>query len=59
VKIAKPILLLSTPVGVVAGLREAWRFHPVLAFLMGLLLLVISGLVGWTVQRIRAERAGT
>ena len=25
-KIARPLLLVTTPIGVLAGVREAWRF---------------------------------
>jgi hypothetical protein len=57
VKIAKPMLLVIVPVGVAWGLVEAARFHPALAFLMFLLLTVISLFVFMTVRRIRAERA--
>jgi hypothetical protein len=57
-KIAKPMLLAMTPVGVAWGLVEAWRFHWWLALLMGVLLSVI-GLFTWmTVRRIRSERSG-
>jgi hypothetical protein len=56
-RIAKPILLVMTPIGVVWGLIEAWRFHGWLAILMGALLTVISLFMGMTVKRIRAERA--
>lgn len=58
-RIAKPLLLTMTPIGVGWGLVEAWRFHPALAFLMFLLLGVISLFVGMTVRRIRAERNAT
>ena len=56
-KIAKPLLLVMTPVGVGWGVIEAWRFHPALAFLMVLLLTVISVFTWMTVNRIRSERA--
>jgi hypothetical protein len=56
VRIAKPILLVMTPIGVGWGLVEAWRFHPALAFLMTLLLGVMSLFIGMTVRRIRIER---
>jgi len=56
-KIAKPLLLVLTPVGVVWGLIEAARFHWWLAVLMGALITVISLFMWMTVQRIRAERA--
>ena len=55
-KIAKPLLLTMTPIGVGWGLVEAWRFHPALAFLMTLLVSVISLFVWMTVRRIRADR---
>jgi hypothetical protein len=58
-KIAKPLLLVITPVGVGWGLVEAYRFHWWLAVLMGLLLSVISLLMWMTVRRIRAERRQT
>ena len=45
-----------TPIGVGWGLIEAWRFHPALAFLMVLMVSVISLFVWMTVRRIRADR---
>ena len=58
-RIAKPILLVLTPLGVGWGLIEAWRFHWWLAVLMGTLVSVI-GLFTWmTVKRIRDERRQT
>jgi hypothetical protein len=58
VRIAAPILLVSTPIGVVFGLREAWRLAgPGMAVLMAVMLGVVGALVWWTVQRIRLERA--
>ena len=56
-RIAKPMLLVMTPIGVVWGLVEAWRFHPLLAMLMALLLGVISLFIWITVRTIRKERA--
>ena len=57
-RIARPILLVSTPIGVIFGLREAWRLAgPKMAVLMALMLAVVGTLVWWTVQRIRAEHA--
>ena len=56
-RIAKPLLLVMTPIGVAWGLVEAWRFHWWLAVLMGVLLGVISLFAWLTVKRIRAERA--
>ncbi|HET9861842.1 MAG TPA: hypothetical protein VFP37_00245 [Steroidobacteraceae bacterium] len=55
-RIARPLLLVMTPVGVGWGLIEAARFHWWLAVLMGILLGVIS-LFAWSVvRRIRAEQ---
>ena len=55
-KIAKPMLLVMTPIGVAWGLVEAWRFRPILAMLMALLLGVISLFIWMTVRTIRNER---
>jgi hypothetical protein len=56
-RIAKPLLLVTTPIGVVWGVIEAWRFHWWLAVLMGALLSIISLFTWMTVKRIRDERA--
>ncbi len=57
-RIARPILLVTTPLGVAFGLREAWRLAgPKMTALMALMLAVVGGLVWWTVHRIRQERA--
>ena len=56
-KIAKPLILTMTPIGLAWGLIEAARFHWWLAVLMGVLLGVISLFVWNVVQRVRAERA--
>lgn len=55
-RIAKPILLVSTPIGVVWGVVEAARFHPGLAVLMSGLVGVIAAFFWMTVARIRRER---
>jgi len=56
VKIAKPMLLVLTPIGVGWGIIEAARFHWWLGVLMGALVTVISLFMWMTVKRIRAER---
>jgi hypothetical protein len=56
VRIARPLLLITTPLGVAIGLREAWRFHWWLALLMAALIGVIGAFGVVTVQRIRRER---
>jgi hypothetical protein len=55
-KIAKPLLLVMTPIGVAWGLVEAWRFHPALAVLMAILVGIMSLFTWMTVRRIRSER---
>lgn len=55
-RIAKPLLLTMTPIGVGWGLVEAARFHWWLAVLMGVLLSVISLFIWSVVRRIRAEQ---
>jgi hypothetical protein len=55
-RIAKPLLLVMTPIGVVWGLVEAARFHWWLAVLMGMLLGVISLFIWNVVARIRQEK---
>ena len=55
-RIARPILLVTTPIGVLFGLREAYRLAgPRMALLMAAMLAVFGALVWWTVQRIRQE----
>ncbi|MFO1427781.1 MAG: hypothetical protein U1F11_12585 [Steroidobacteraceae bacterium] len=55
-RIAKPVLLTITPIGVGWGLVEAGRFHWWLAVLMAAMLTVVATLTGLTVRRIRTER---
>jgi membrane protein implicated in regulation of membrane protease activity len=54
-RIARPLLLVTTPIGVVAGLREAWRFHWWLALLMAALIAVLAAFFLYTWRRIRRE----
>jgi uncharacterized membrane protein YqjE len=57
-RIARPLLLVLTPLGVVFGLREAWRLAgPKMAVLMALMLAVVGAFGWWTVRRIRHEQA--
>ncbi len=55
-RIAKPILLVTTPVGVVWGLYEASKVRWWLGLLMGALVGVIGAFTWLTVSRIRSER---
>jgi hypothetical protein len=57
VRIARPILLVSTPIGVAFGLREAWRLAgPGMALLMTAMLAVVGAFIWMTVRTIRRER---
>lgn len=59
-RIARPILMVTTPLGVAFGLREAWRLAgPGMAALMAAMLLVVGTLVWMTVRRIRQEHAAS
>lgn len=55
-RIAKPILLVSTPIGVAWGLYEASRVGWWLATLMVVLLSVLGAFSAFTVRRILVER---
>ncbi len=56
-RIARPILVVSTPIGVVFGLREAWRLAgPGMALLMAAMLAVVGAFIWMTVRTIRRER---
>ena len=55
-RIAKPILLVSTPVGVLFGLIEAWRVRWWLGLLMAAMVSVVGTFTWLTVRRVRSER---
>jgi hypothetical protein len=55
-RIAKPMLIVSTPIGVAWGLYEAWRVGWWLAALMVAMLTVLGAFSAMTVRRILAER---
>lgn len=55
VKIAKPLLLVSTPVGLAGGLYEAFQLAGGLAFIMLALVAVIGAAMGMLVLTIRRE----
>lgn len=56
-RIAKPLLLITTPIGVVFGVAEAFRLTGGLAFLMIALLALMSVAVGSLVLIARREQA--
>ncbi|WP_116809501.1 hypothetical protein [Steroidobacter cummioxidans] len=55
-RIAKPMLLITTPVGLVLGLYEGWRLAGGLVFIMAALMLVIAAAFGSVIWTIRKER---
>jgi len=56
-KIAKPLLLITTPIGLVGGVYEAFRLAGGLAFLMIALILMIGAAIGMLVLTVRKEAA--
>lgn len=56
-RIAKPMLLITTPIGLAIGLYEGWRLAGGLVFIMAALMLVIAAAFGTVVYTIRKERA--
>jgi uncharacterized integral membrane protein len=55
-KIAKPLLMVSTPVGMIWGLIEGWRMAGGLVFLMALMMGVVGAGVAGVVRVMRAEQ---
>ncbi len=55
-KIAKPLLLITTPIGVALGLYEGYRLAGGLVFLMAAMIGVIGVAMGSVVLTIRRER---
>jgi hypothetical protein len=56
-RIAKPILLVSTPLGVAFGLLEGYRLAGGLVLLMAAMLGLVSVAAASIVRTIRRERA--
>jgi hypothetical protein len=55
-RIAKPLLLITTPIGVIGAVYEAFRLAGGLAFLMVALLSFVSLAIGGLVLTIRKEQ---
>jgi len=56
-RIARPILLVSTPIGLVLGLLAAWQIAGArMALLMAAMVGLVGAFLGWTLLRIRQER---
>ncbi len=56
-RLAKPILLVTTPLGVAWGLYEAYRLAGGLVLLMAAMVGTIGAAMGSVVMTIRRERA--
>ena len=56
-KIAKPLLLVTTPLGIIGGVYEGYRLVGGLVFLMIALLMMISAAIGLLVLTVRREEA--
>jgi hypothetical protein len=55
-KIAKPILLVSTPLGVIGGLHEAYRLAGGLMVIMAAMVVLMSLAVTGLVRVVRQEQ---
>lgn len=55
-KIAKPLLLVSTPIGVVGGLHEAWRLVGGLSVLIVVMLCILGFAAASVIVTIRREQ---
>jgi predicted MFS family arabinose efflux permease len=56
-RIAKPLLMVTTPVGLALGLYEGWRLAGGLVFIMAALMLVFGIAMASVVLTVRRERA--
>jgi hypothetical protein len=56
-RIAKPILLVSTPLGMMGGLHEAYRLTGGLAVLMAMMMGLLCVAAATVVMTIRSEAA--
>jgi hypothetical protein len=56
VKIAKPLLLITTPIGLAYGLYEGYRLAGGLVFLMAAMICVLAVAMGSVVLTVRRER---
>jgi hypothetical protein len=55
-RIAKPMLLVTTPIGLAFGLYEAWRLAGGLVFLMAALVSLIGVAMASVVLTVRREK---
>jgi hypothetical protein len=55
-RIAKPLLLITTPIGVIGAVYEAFRQTAGLGFLMLMFMLFVGTALGGVVRTIRKEQ---
>lgn len=55
-KIAKPLLLITTPIGVIGAVHEAFRLAGGLAFVLVLMLSLVTIAISGVVLTIRKEQ---
>ena len=54
-RIAKPLLMVTTPIGLVFGLRECYRLDGVLVVIMLMMMLVIAAAFATLIVTVRRE----
>ena len=54
--IAKPLLMITTPVGLVLGLREGYRLAGGLVIIMAMIVLLIAAAFASLISTVRRER---
>ena len=57
-KFSSRMLMVTTPIGVVIGLHEAWRLAGGLVVLMAVQMLVLGGIAVAVVRMVRRESKG-
>lgn len=57
-RIAKPILMVTTPVGLIGGFHEAYQLAGGLVWLMAAMVAVLTVFVAFLVRIARRERDG-
>lgn len=55
-RIAKPLLMITTPVGLVLGLRECYRLAGGLVVIMVMIVLLIAAAFGLLISTARREQ---
>jgi len=55
-RIAKPLLMITTPVGLVLGLREGYRLAGGLVIIMAMIILLIGAAFALLISTVRRER---